>query len=83
MHTGSVDGLPLRAGLRPSEAALDMAARHQTCKDKGGGGEDLESERVTGRINFLFYTVCKIQRCCLHRTLCASSVRVCGSQAPC
>ena len=32
MHTGSVDGLPLRAGLRPSEAALDMAARHQTCK---------------------------------------------------
>ena len=25
----------------------------------------------------------KIQRCCLHRTLCASSVSVCGPQAPC
>jgi hypothetical protein len=60
MHTGSGDGLPLRAGLRPSEAALDMAARHQTCKAPGGRpgkrfGERGGSPGELKKEPFLFY----------------------------
>ena len=49
-----------------------------------GGGRSalaMQSTRFAGCAGE--YAHPKIQRCCLHRTLCASSVSVCGPQAPC
>ena len=60
---------------RPSGYPLSRSARLEM------GARARHVARFTGCAGE--YAHPKIQRCCLHRTLCASSVSVCGPQAPC